>query len=1220
MTPGLRNLLLVLCVLWGLTAALPVLSVPLQSSAPAYQTWDQAEAASESCVQCHTETDQLTMHADPGVVLGCTDCHGGDATVSVPEEDTPGWRRAMSAAHVRPRVLPADSANPVRSYTALNRESQAYIRFINPSDYRVVRAACGACHLPTIQATERSLMSTSAMLWGGGAYNNGVLPFKNYILGEAYTSLGEPAAIPGLTAVSDVLRRRGVLPMLLPLPAWETVPPGDNFRTFEAGREGGSSAIFPELALPDPDGPHQPGKPDLRASNRGPGTGLRVAGPVLNLHKTRLNDPNMWFLGTNDQPGDYRSSGCAACHVVYANDRDPRHSGPYAAAGHHGQSQSVDPMISKEDSGHPLKHAFTRAIPTSQCMVCHMHQPNVFVNSFLGYTMWDYEADAPQMWPEEQQFPSAKERRAVLERNPEGAAPRGKWADEEFLSAVSEQNDQLSDTQFADYHGHGWNFRAIFKRDRAGNLLDEAGEIVSNDDPEKFDKAVHMSSIHLDRGMHCVDCHFSGDGHGNGYIYGEVAAAVEISCIDCHGSAEAYPTLQTSGPAAVDGGLDLTSLTTPDGRRRFIWEDGQLIQRSSLWPDRQWTVSLVKDSVNPDHTDYNPHAARAKLMSDDGSMRWGPGVESVAHGPDEMACFTCHLSWTTSCAGCHLNSEANEATESHHYDGDDKTRSYATYNPQVVRDQMFQLGRHGSVKDNIIAPVRSSSALVISVTNANRERLVTQQPPISSAGYSSQAFAPHFPHTVRKTETKTCSDCHLSADNDNNAIMAQLLLQGTDFVSFVGFHAWLGAAGGVQAVQVTEWDEPQAVIGSYLHRYAYPKWYQQHLLRDRELTTTHDHAAPGDVRCLQHRGEYLYAATADGLQVFDIAAVGNKGFSQPLNTGQYSALGQQLAVPSAQATCVALPTNQPIRPSWNRRALILEDNQEQPMHPVYDYVALTDAEEGLILIPFEVLADGDPTNNQLQRALTWSADGRLADARHITFGGHLAYISTPRGIAIVDLDDPLKPALLAEVDLPGARAVALQFRYLFVAAEDGLHVVDVTNPAAPVPAAHLPLAEAWRVYVARTYAYVAAGAQGLVIVNVENPERPEIHTTLDTEDARDVVVGSTNASLYAYVADGAAGLKVVQLTSPESQPNFYGFSPPPQPTLIATRQTRWPALALSSGLERDRAVDETGHQIAVMGRLGSRPFTLPEMQRLYLNTEGRIWTVQDEVDLSRFVP
>ena len=113
---------------------------------------------------------------------------------------------------------------------------------------------------------------------------------------------------------------------------------------------------------------------------------------------------------------------------------------------------------------------------------------------------------------------------------------------------------------------------------------------------------------------------------------------------------------------------------------------------------------------------------------------------------------------------------------------------------------MFQLGIHSTAKGNTIAPIRSTSALVLSSTNINREKLYIQQPPIASSGYSSQAFAPHFAHTVRKEEPKNCSDCHLSAANDNNARMAQLLLQGTNFVNFVGYNAWIGGEGGVEAV------------------------------------------------------------------------------------------------------------------------------------------------------------------------------------------------------------------------------------------------------------------------------------------------------------------------------------------------------------------------------------------------------------------------------------
>src|SRR5260221_3970438 len=90
--------------------------------------------------------------------------------------------------------------------------------------------------------------------------------------------------------------------------------------------------------------------------------------------------------------------------------------------------------------------------------------------------------------------------------------------------------------------------------------------------------------------------------------------------------------------------------------------------------------------------------------------------------------------------------------------------------------------------------------------------------------------------------------------------------------------------------------------------------------------------------------------------------------------------------------------------------------------------------------------------------------------------------------------------------------------------------------------------------------------------------------------------------------------------SPESHPNFYGFSPEPKPELIAWYPTASPALALSRGLERDRAVDETGNQIAVFGRIGSRPFTADEMKRLYMDADGPGFPVTHPVKREEFVP
>ncbi|MFO1193515.1 MAG: hypothetical protein U1F00_15330 [Rhodoferax sp.] len=1212
--------------------------------APMRQTAADALAKSAGCESCHSHNaaanDHRTMHANPGVVLGCTDCHGGNAQPKRPPDSGRSDRSyiaAMEQAHVLPRHpfqwnYPS-SSNPPGSYTRLNRESPQFIRFINPGDLRVARESCGACHLPIVQASERSLMATSAMLWGGAAYNNGILPFKRYIVGEAYTGSSEPALLKNPVPVTPQMRDMGILESLAPLPAWETVPPADVFRVFERGGKINGTQ-FPEIGLPNVTGALQkldePGRPDIRQSNRGPGTGNRIAVPLINITKTRLNDPHLWFLGTNEQPGDYRSSGCTACHTPYANDRDPRHAGPYAKFGHEGKTATSDPAIPTYQSGHPISHQFTRAIPSSQCMVCHMHQPNIFVNSFYGTTMWDYEADAPFMWPKQQKYPTAAEIRRIQERNPEEAAIRGLWGDPEFSKRVSELNPQLKDTQFADYHGHGWNFRSIFKRDRKGTLVDAKNQPVSDEDPQKFKKAVHLTSVHLDVGMHCVDCHFAQDAHGNGHIYGEVAAAIEIDCKDCHGSASQYPTLFTSGPAARPGGMDMKLLRTQDGRRRFEWREGKLYQRSALDPALEWEMSLVKDTVTPGNPKYNEKAARAKLMHSGPSGQdgqWGatPDGKGYAHGDEKMNCYSCHLSWTTSCAGCHLPIQANWKTERQHYEGGE-TRNYASYNPQVARDDMFQLGIHGPVKGGKITPVRSSSALVLSSTNINREKIYIQQAPIAASGFSSQAFAPHYPHTERKTETKTCSDCHVNKDDDNNAIMAQLLLQGTNFVNFVGYNAWVGAARHVEAVQVTEWDEPQAVIGSYLQRYAYPDWYRQHREAQARLQQAHDHGTAGPANCVQLRGEYLFVAEgAGGMRVYDVANIANKGVSQRIVSAPFSPLGQNTHIASGNATCVALPTNQPIAPQRNTGELMRVTNQEQAFHPIYHYAFVSDSREGLIVVNVDTLADGEPRNNFLKRAATWNGEGAsrgvLDGARHITIGGRYLYISAAQGLVIVDVDDPLKPRWVATVPLQDARASALQFRYLWVTTAQGLELVDVTTPqrAQHVPSARVALADARKVYVARTYAYVAAGAEGLVIVDVERPRQPRIATRVQQgaspatslRDSQDVIVGSTNASLFAYVADGAYGLKVLQLTAPDTQPKFYGFSPEPRPQVIAWRETRSPALALSKGLDRDRAVDETGGQIAVFGRIGSRPFNAAEMARLYQRADGSVWTVTD---------
>jgi hypothetical protein len=154
--------------------------------------------------------------------------------------------------------------------------------------------------------------------------------------------------------------------------------------------------------------------------------------------------------------------------------------------------------------------------------------------------------------------------------------------------------------------------------------------------------------------------------------------------------------------------------------------------------------------------------------------------------------------------------------------------------------------------------------------------------------------------------------------------------------------------------------------------------------------------------------------------------------------------------------------------------------------------------------------------------------------------------------------------------------------------------------------------------VARTYAYIADGPDGLAIVDVENPERPRLDQIFNANgalnDTRAVQIGSVNASEFALVADGKNGLRVLQLISPDTVPGAQGFSPRPNPKLIATYPTKGEAICVSRGLERDRVVDETGGQTVVFGRRGSRPFNLSEMQPFFRHDgTGDQFRVEDAV-------
>jgi hypothetical protein len=189
--------------------------------------------------------------------------------------------------------------------------------------------------------------------------------------------------------------------------------------------------------------------------------------------------------------------------------------------------------------------------------------------------------------------------------------------------------------------------------------------------------------------------------------------------------------------------------------------------------------------------------------------------------------------------------------------------------------------------------------------------------------------------------------------------------------------------------------------------------------------------------------------------------------------------------------------------------------------------------------------------------------------------GNLAFVADgPTGVQIIDISTPSTPVIIGACDTPGnARRLALQGHTLFVAdGAGGLQVVDVANPAHPsnVTTISLPYTydvalyggdvvaatasgiytlriakglamlpvvgtysggyEFWDVRVQGDIAYVAAGADGLLTLNVSDPASPVL---LDQYNAGVTFCRKLDVQGHlAFVADYGGGIRVFDVSDP----------------------------------------------------------------------------------------
>ncbi len=597
-------------------------------------------AQASSCMTCHNGSPELNDYSGPGIEdphpfgsaagLACVACHGGNPNGAdkeashIPPPPQIGDRDNLdnnTHAYFNRLTLTGIDRFPDYTVDGVTYTALDYLQFINPGDLRVTSTAngCGQCHGNHAEAVADSMLATATGIFSGAMFAAGAenqIPAHQDLYEDTAADLGFRAATDSSVDGSTV----GAVGSLIEFPVFSV-------RNANGANDIDGNPIYNSLDLPsqvNPDG--------TVVSNS----------PLANLYHEQVaftcGDCHLGSAGANNRAGDFRSSGCTACHMQYSLG---------------GRSGSGDPNIDPNEPLNPdnirdpelphvgrhLIRSVAKTLPSGEmvpgiddyaCAGCHQGS-NRTVMQF-----WGIRLDQNQDVRRGVQYPA----------NP-----------------VSYQNTN-GDTRLFDPAVGNNTFNG---RNRNQYLVFEDYDGDGKDDTP--------ADVHHEAGMGCIDCHGSYDLHGddtssgNSQILSRMEQGVAISCESCHGTIYDYaPTQAGTTYAGVSAQV---ALDEKGNRLRHVWinPDGDYILTSRLTGEDHYipqTKDVVVDNgrLHPDSGDPIYSAAASYAMGkNDGDASTGIGPQQVsgahtdfAHG-DSMSCASCHSSWTNNCIGCHLEGE-----------------------------------------------------------------------------------------------------------------------------------------------------------------------------------------------------------------------------------------------------------------------------------------------------------------------------------------------------------------------------------------------------------------------------------------------------------------------------------------------------------------------------------------------------------------------------------
>ncbi|RMH36760.1 MAG: hypothetical protein D6689_21900 [Deltaproteobacteria bacterium] len=710
------------------------------------------------------------------------------------------------------------------------------------------------------------------------------------------------------------------------------------------------------------------------------------------------------------------------------------------------------------------------------------------------------------------------------------------------------------------------------------DLIDHAPREVSVDGRQMryvyggANGSTRLMDIHFERGMHCIDCHFLQDVHGDGNLYHTNWDQIEIECEDCHGTLDARATLITSGPNGLN---DLRRAVDHDGVPYFVERDGAIIQRSRVTPGLEWRVPQVVDTVDAAHPDFEPRAVEAHASQHMPPAPAGGHNAGSTFGPNgelqsaKLECYSCHMSWVLNCMGCHYNVNLGDdiktklepngdlikvAGENETWFNNSTQAAATNFQLLSLMRSPFVLAVDAAADGGRLAPFRSSMQVFVSLNDADGHTVVdntvftTFQARDANTGRtnvatSGAAMNQTMPHTVRPAETRDCDWCHALVDDAgrvrNDHILGVTYGVGAGRYPYVGDWVFAAGAGGLELFEYKQERELKGNTPGASTRF--PGLIVNPTDRvaaavepvfDGSLGVGGAFEGTGVVLIRNVTPEATRAPTLRDVAVMTVAA-GNAG---KLIVADVTRRGHPSAVrPSVGDAASVFVLDLPGGPALGVAAL------SPDVSDPFVYVAHGAAGVSVVRI------DGAPDPVVPAAALVATAPVGGAVVQAVFVAGDIVYAGTDTGdVVAIDVRDPAAPQVRGSVAVGApVRAFDAAGFALYAGTDGGLAILDISDPANPRLAPGLGAAPQVTGFAARGVAhtnghvYVAAGAGGVKDVDLTRAAPAVSDVPADAGiDARDVIVSVVPGQTWLLVADGAGdlvGIKLDRALSPRER-------------------------------------------------------------------------------------